>query len=226
MGLTRQPQDGQTEGLGFAVSVRTVQDRLPYLMQGISGPTPTGVRRPTATVSPVSCGEFGPLDGRLTHDNDGFIEIYQANVLWTNFTVNGTFFNPYAASVQGWSYGFNFRTNRSDDDDDYLTIVVTEARRWNLIHRKSDPDQLHDYLASGYISGPFNVSEGGYNRLALRTQGTRGLLYINNADNPIALELSGTIQAGDIEVLTGAFTGHEQMGAVTRFTAFEGECTK
>ena len=70
-------------------------------MQGISGPTPTGVHRSkAATVSPVSCGDaFGPHDGRLTHDNDGFIEIYQANVLWTNLTVNATFFNPYAASV-------------------------------------------------------------------------------------------------------------------------------
>ena len=83
------------EGFGYAVSARTVGETIPSMLAGLrAGVTPT----PTPTPSGAS---FGPVDGFIEHEDDGFIDGYSAGVSASAFSAVATFENPYARSVGG-----------------------------------------------------------------------------------------------------------------------------
>ena len=85
-----------SEGLGFAVSESTVQNRIPGLLSGHS-----------------KVPFFRNGDGALTHDTDEFIELDYPTVEFSAADVfaRATFTNPYDAAVNSWSYGFNIRSS-------------------------------------------------------------------------------------------------------------------
>ena len=80
----------RVEGLSFAVSEKTVQNRIPTLRVGAARPTPTPTRRPTPTPRPSAGGvdSFGPIDGELWHDpSDDRIETEYAGVSMADMIV-------------------------------------------------------------------------------------------------------------------------------------------
>ena len=154
------------EGLGFAVSGTTVQQRIPALKTARAAPTPTPTRRPTPTPHPSTggAGGFGPISGELWHDpSDDFIEQEYADVWMSNFIVSATFTNPYSASSNDWDYGFIIRESGTGSSARYIHIVVTSRGRWDVAWRQGSNGEYQD-IKEGRLSR-FDTSAGGQNKL-------------------------------------------------------------
>ena len=209
------------EGLSFAISGTTVQQQIPTLRAGTPAPTPTPTRRPTATPVPGQTTSFGPTSGELRHDpSDGFIKDQYANVSIVDMMVETTFVNPYSAASNKWDYGFIFRDQVNDSTGAFIQVIATSDRRWHLAWRER-PSADNQRVGGGTIP-TFDTSAGGRNHLRVVAINERGWLFVNG-EFVSALDLSDVTGAGDVAVITGAFTGNEVAGAVTRFENFQGE---
>ena len=209
------------EGLGFAISGTTVQQQIPTLRAGPPAPTPTPTRRPTATPTPGQTADFGPTSGELRHDpSDNAIETQYANVSIADMIVDATFVNPYSAASNKWDYGFILRDHRRyDSAAPFVQVVVTSDRRWYLAWRET-PTADNQRVGGGTIR-TFDTSAGGRNHLRIVAINERGWLFVNG-EFVSSLDLSAVTGVGDVAVITGAFTGDEVAGAVTRFENFRG----
>ena len=205
------------EGVGFAISAVTVQEALPALRAGSSGPAPTPAptSRPTSTPSPVGDYTLGPLSGELQHNPaDGFIETEYAGVLISDIVVEATFVNPYSASADPWDYGFILR---SRVDDPFLQFIVSSNRQWAVM---TGTDAPYDRLGGGTLNR-FETGAEGRNHLMAVIIGERGWFFVNG-DFIADVDLSGATHSGDVAVITGAYTGDVVAGAVTRYEGFTG----
>ena len=210
------------EGVGFAISGTTVQGRIPALKAGSPPPTPAPTRRPTPTPRPGTggTGDFGPIDGELRHDpSDGLIETEYADVSMSDMIVSATFVNPYSAASNSWDYGFFIRDSGSGASARNISVVVTSFGRWELSWREGSSSDSQR-IAEGRLDR-FDTGAGGQNTLWIAAFGERGLLFVNG-EFVSSLDLSNVTGAGDIAAITGAFTGDEVAGAVTRFEEFYG----
>ena len=212
-----ESQSGRpTEGLGFAISGTTVQQQIPTLRAGPPAPTPTPTRRPTATPVPGQTSDFGPTSGELRHDpSDGFIKTEYAKVSIADMMVETTFVNPYSAASNKWDYGFFLRDGITGPA---IHVVVTSDRRWSLMVGDEPPREV---IGGGTLK-TFHTGAGDRNHLRVVTTKERGWLFVNG-EFVSTLDLSSVTGAGDVAVITGAFTGNEVAGAVTRFENFQGE---
>ena len=203
------------EGVGFAISETTVQERIPALKAGAPSPTPTPTRRPTPTPAPSYEGGFGPTSGELWHDpTDNLIKTEDADVFLADAIISATFVNPYSSTTHSWDYGFMFRNELGGP---VVFIVVSSRGAWNLYWREDNNHESQD-ISSGRLK-TFETHNGGSNRLWVLAVGERGYLFANG-DFIAALDLSAVIGAGDVSVVTGAYTGNERAGAVTRYEDF------
>ena len=203
------------EGVGFAISETTVQERIPALKVGAPSPTPTPTRRPTPTPAPSYEGGFGPTSGELWHDpTDNLSETEDADVFLADAIISATFVNPYSSTTHSWDYGFMFRDELGGP---VVFIVVSSRGAWNLYWREDNNHESQD-ISSGRLK-TFETHNGGSNRLWVVAVGERGYLFANG-DFIAALDLSAVIGAGDVSVVTGAYTGNERAGAVTRYEDF------
>ena len=213
-----ESQSGRpTEGLGFAISGTTVQQQIPTLRAGPPAPTPTPTRRPTATPVPGQTSDFGPTSGELRHDpSDGFIKTEYANVSIADMMVETTFVNPYSAASNKWDYGFIFRRENTGPA---IHFAVTSDRRWYLGWRETS--NADTQRVGGGTIPTFDTSAGGRNHLRVVAINERGWLFVNG-EFVSALDLSDVTGPGDLAVMTGAFTGNQVAGAITRFENFRG----
>ena len=203
------------EGVGFAISETTVQERIPALKAGAPSPTPTPTRRPTPTPAPSYEGGFGPTSGELWHDpTDNLIRTEDADVFLADAIISATFVNPYSSTTHSWDYGFMFRDELGGP---VVYIVVSSRGAWELYWREDNNHESQD-ISSGRLK-TFETHNGGSNRLWVVAVGERGYLFVNG-DFIAALDLSAVIGAGDVSVVTGAYTGNERAGAVTRYEDF------
>ena len=203
------------EGVGFAISETTVQERIPMLKAGAPGPTPTPTRGPTPTPAPSHEGDFGPISGELWHDPpDGFVETEDADVFLTDAIIAATFVNPYSPATHSWDYGFMFRDELGGP---VVFIVVSSYGAWELYWKEDNNQESHD-ISSGRLK-TFETQKGGSNRLWVAAVGERGYLFVNG-EFIAALDLSAVTVAGDVSVATGVYTGNERAGAVTRYEDF------
>ena len=206
------------EGLSFAISGTTVQQQIPILRAGTPAPTPTPTRRPTATPIPGRTSSFGPTGGELRHDpSDGFIKTEYANVSVADMMVEATFFNPYSAASNKWDYGFIFRREHTGPA---IHFMVTSDQRWYLAWRETR--NADNQRVGGGTIPTFDTGAGGRNHLRVVAIKERGWLFVNG-EFVSSLDLAAVTRAGDIAVITGAFTGNEVAGAVTRFENFRGD---
>lgn len=197
------------EGLGFAVSEKTVQGQIPMLRANDS--------RPADTLATGPSGDFGPLDGELRHSPDNaFIETQFAGVAMADMVVEATFVNPYSAAFALWDYGFTLRKNRNDP---FINIVVASDMSWSVIIRDRTPG--HEEISGGGSLWNLDTSDGGRNRLRVVAVGERGWLFVNG-EFISSFALPEEIRTGDVAVITGAYGGSELAGAVTRFEDFQG----
>ena len=208
------------EGLGFAISGTTVQLLVPALKAASPAPTPTPTRRPTATPTPGLAGGFGPTSGELQHDpSDGFIKTEYAGVDMADMIVSATFVNPYSASSNSWDYGFIIRDGGAGSSTGFTQLVVTSSGRW-VVSSREDGNSEGQTTAQGTLRR-FDTSAGGRNLVWFAAFGESGLLFVNG-DFISMLDLSDVAWSGDVAAITGAFTGDEVAGAVTRFEDFQG----
>ena len=179
------------EGFGFAVSAWTLRESLQAMTAGARiGPTPT------PTPLPGTGATFGPVDGVLMDEPDGFIETFRANVTLDDFSAVATFENPSNAE---WDYGFLFRRaglNR------FHAVVIDETGYW--YHRVRQGTEEGDHLdrgqASSFLDGPSNANE-----IRIVALGDEGWFFLNGAF--IAkLDLSSGDKTGDIAAISGYFT--------------------
>ena len=206
------------EGVGFAISGTVVQGEIPTLLAGVTAtatPTPRSTATPTAV--PDGASDFGPIDGTLWQDPaDAFIETQEMDVWMTNVMVEATFTNPYDASSHSWDYGFILRRPRGDED--FVQVVVSSYKRWELNVGATAPYRTLNDGTVPYI----NTSVGGRNRLRVIAMGERGLFFVNG-NFVSTLDLSDVTHTGDVALMTGAFTGGEVAGEVTRYQGFRVE---
>ena len=206
------------EGLGFAVSERTVQARIPTLKVAQAGPTPTPTHRPTPI--PVAGGGYGygPEDGELWHDpSGGFIKTEYARVSLSDFIVSATFTNPYSAASNPWDYGFIIRASGTDAARRFIQIVVNGRGLWTVDWRQGTGGEKRE-IADGALK-QFNTGRDGQNTIWLAVFDGRGLLFVNG-DFISELDLSEVTGPGDVAIGTGFFTGGEVAGAVTHYMDF------
>ena len=186
-----ETQSGRpTEGLGFAISGTTVQERIPTLQSGTARPvaTPTMTPRPDAG-EPNS---FGPISGELWHDqSDGFIKTEYANVLMADMVIEATFINPYSSSYNSWDYGLIFRQNRNAP---FIHVAnrgaVTES--WAV---KSGEDAPYNHVGGGTLEN-LDTGAGGKNHLGVITIGERGWFFRQRRVCLYCLDLSDANQSG------------------------------
>ncbi|MGB9578452.1 MAG: hypothetical protein ACPL3S_04205, partial [Halothiobacillaceae bacterium] len=161
---------------------------------------------------------FGPDDGAIAHEEDGYIETYSAGVNLRDFIVEATFHNPYPTTTGSWDYGFLFRDTGSNSQ---YRLSIHSDRSWHLDNAVPDPngDGWHsDEIASGAIPG-LNISGNGYNTVKLICIGSKGYLFVNQTF--IAeLDLSARTDSGDVIVATGIYNGDEINGYSTRYENF------
>ena len=222
-GYELSPDGRPVDLLSFAISGTVVQERLPGLQASVSAvaPTPTpAAPRPTPSYGGGNGGGFGPLSGTLRHNpGDGLIETEYARVSLSDLSVTATFTNPYAASANDWDYGLLIRDSGRGDASRHISIVVTSSKYWEVSWRSGNSVSGITTIDEGRLA-VFDTSSGGQNTLTLFAAGDRGLLFVNSEFIAL-LDLSDVRSAGDIAVITGAFSGNERAGAVTRYENFQ-----
>ena len=154
----------------------------------------------------------------LRHDpSDGFIKTEYADVFLTDFIVAATFVNPFTAASAPWDYGFIIRKSGVEATSRFITVAVTSSGHWEAFWRQGSGSESQ-VIANGTLRS-FETGTGGQNKLWLAAIGERGLLFVNG-DFISMLDLSDITGPGDVAVITGAFTGDEVAGAVTRYEDF------
>ena len=211
------------DNVGFAIAAPTIQEQL-HTLKAAPPPTPTPTPRPTTEPTPESTptpsGEyaFGPLNGELLHDpDDGFIKTEFVDVSLDDLMVEATFTNPYDASEHNWDYGFFLRYDRTDDDPNFLQIVVDSRGRWAV---KSGSGAPYTQVAAGNISG-LKLQAGQQNHIMVVALEERGWLFVNGAFVG-SFDLTDVTVSGDVAIMTGAYTGSEKAGASTKYENFRG----
>ena len=209
--------DFGAEGIGFAISARTVTERVPVLRAGSAVPTTTPVS-PTPIPNTTEGYDFGPTNGDLFHDpSDNFIKTDYAGVTISDMVIEATFVNPYSESSKSWSYGFFLRYDVTDYDPPFLQFIVSSNRSWAVW---TGTDAPYDRVGGGTV-GNLKTGSGGRNHLMVVAIGVRGWFFVNG-EHIASVDLSSVAGPGDIAVITGAYTGHEVAGAVTRYEGFKG----
>ena len=194
-----------------------MKERVPVLRAGTAVPTTTPVS-PTPTPNTTGQYDFGPMNGELRHNpSANSIKAEYVSVSIADMIVEATFVNPYATSTNSWDYGFFVRNDWRDDDAPFLQFVVSSTRRWAVNAGANAP---YERIGAGTV-GSLNTGAGGRNHLMVVTIGERGWFFVNG-DFVAAVDLGTVLRDGDIAVITGAYTGDEIAGAVTRYEGFKG----
>ena len=219
LGRRFSPGGVPLDGVGFAISARTIDAALPGMERTLSAitlPTPTVVSTPRATSPPGDqFRQFWLDDGELPHDDDGFIEEKAIVSDIRNFNIFADFTVPYSATVGNWNFGFVFR-NAQDGNLSY--VVLTQDGNYFNYLREQGNDQL---VSSGLVDN-LNVLVSSINTVTLVVIEDRGWLFVN-FDFVTDLDLSGTQESGQLAIATGLFSGSEVPGYTTRFQNVIGE---
>ena len=210
------------QGVGFAISATTLREQIPVLKSVDGAASTVPGRRPGSTPTYGASGDywFGPISGELWHDpSNGLIESEYADVFSADMIVSATFANPYSTSSNPWDYGFMLRNSGTGSYGRYIQVVVTSSGRWDVVWRQGKSHGSNE-IASGTLKA-FDTGAGGKNNVTVFAFGAHGLLFVNG-EFISTLDFSDVTGAGSVGVITGAYTGDESAGAVTRFEDFEG----
>ncbi|MBK8900189.1 MAG: serine/threonine protein kinase [Anaerolineaceae bacterium] len=156
---------------------------------------------------------YGPNSGELVHVLDDLIKLETADVDELNFIAEATFVNPFAAAVNGWDYGFSFRTNGSYK---YWLVLASEGN-WALADRQGSADN-EVTVAEGDLDN-LNLGDGDTNSLRLIAWGDVGYFFVND-EFIDSLDLSSNLDPGEVEAITAFYFDHELEGEATGFVDF------
>jgi len=196
--------------LGFAVAPGTIAASIPTLRNGpfALAATPTPVQ--TGAGGPM----FGPKDGTILHDPVRRLSVMvDAEVDITDAMVSATFVNPYSLTTGSWSYGVRLRVSGLAAH----TVFLRSAQRWHHWLNDAAGNPVRS-IASGQHDG-IVVAEDGENTVCVVTAGSRGWFSINDV-HVATLDLSGLTNNGDVEVVTGLYSGDQKTNEVTEYESF------
>ena len=179
------------ENIGFAISMRTVEQELDYLEFGTTvlvTPTRQPTRTPTrvatrqATVVPSQAG----MSGLLVHDpDDGSIGCsqnrYDATVITDQSTDSAAFLRFEVPNVRQWSIGFLYHDSDSSGSDS-ATIIWSEgpddvfARHWS----REGGENIHDPPSERIGRNILRYGRGQWNELSFRTTSSGTYLRLND----------------------------------------------
>ncbi len=155
---------------------------------------------------------IGPVSGELIHDQSDYVISSSAEVSLKNLIIEATFTNPYGSNENAWDYGFFFRDTGGDHQ--YRLSVNSDAT-WSFDY-VDDPNWNN--LDNGSLTG-LDTSATGKNVVRLVVINDRALFYLN--ENFIAtLDTSAKQTAGDVYIVTAAYSGNEIVGRSTQYTDF------
>ena len=171
---------------------------------------------------PVSASSEDSQDsarvGRIVHyPEKTTIKNHHAGVTVNDAIISATFGNPYGAQSGRWDYGFYIRNDRGTNRGTFMYLAVTSEGNWQLKWRDratKTTETIHQSTVDNLNTGP-----GEENTLWVAAIGNRGAFFIND-EFVSMLDLSASNRAGDVAVITGVYSGHEQAGAATPYRAF------
>ena len=209
--VIRESRSGvPVEGFGFAVAAETVRLALSDLTAGggAAATTPT----PNPSTGSGSSSRFGPTDGSLPHNTDGYIKGYHSGVYVSDFAAEIRFENPFAASAGNWDYGFIFRHS---EEGSFHAVVVTGRGEWRHYLRQGGFDDMRGNGRAPELGTGADAA----NELRLVVADTIGWFFVNDELTAV-LDLEGNESKGDVSAITGYHEGAEISGQSTRFTNF------
>lgn len=185
VGIVSSRRDPVTaENIGFAISMRTVEQELDYLEVGRTvqaSPTPRPTRVPT--VGPSTSG----VTGVLAHDPDsGSIGCsssrYSNTVISNNTTDSAAYLRFEVPNVRQWSIGFLYHDPATGGTTDTATVVYANpdgdlfASHWVRVDGEDvGKDELEFISAHELMDGA-----GQTNELSFRTSSKGSVLRLND----------------------------------------------
>ncbi len=159
-----------------------------------------------------------PKAGRIQHNpNKDTIKSHHAGVTVKDAIISATFKNPYSAQSGQWDYGFYIRDDRRTNRGTFMYLAVTSEGNWHLKWRDR-ATKATQTIQQGTVDN-LHTGLGEENTLWVAAIGNRGVFFFNN-EFVSMLELSASNRAGDAAVITGVFSGNEQIGRTTRYREF------
>jgi serine/threonine-protein kinase len=172
-----------------------------------NAPSPPATSVGSGNIAP----NFGPANGRITHELDDRAESEFALVNLRDFATEVTFGNPFAGS--SWDMGITFRQVEANDE---FRLVIRGDGLWSLNNRTGDAD---NFVNEGDVTRLLNLAENGRNKVTLIANGDTGYFLLN--DQFIStLDLSSRSAIGDIAISTGYYLDSERAGAATTYEGF------
>ena len=215
VGMNTSGYSGEVaQGFGFAIKFDVLSSRLTALKAGQSS-LPTPVSTPAVVTTQTPGFVFGPESGSIDHDpNDGFIDVHRADVSVSDALIEARFFNPYAASVATWSYGFIFRSGIANQ---FHFVGIRSTGHW--FHTLRASSEKSEYIAEDTYSPHINSGGQRSNFLRIITRGSEGWLFIN--ERFVAeLELDGLTSSGTVSLVGAYWRDDAVAGRSTRFDKF------
>ena len=187
------------DGVGWAISVRTVEAALPSLENGLRV-----VVVPTPTADAGQSNWIDRID--LVHRADGFLEEHLVRDDVRNFSIGAFFEVPHGTAVGGWTAGILFRRSAAAGN---WRLYIASNGYWSLTLQRGDGSFEH--RNSGDISILSKVGE--QNGLFLSTTGDRAEFSVNGQliSN---LDLSGGPYSGYLAIAI-EFEGDGVLGYTT-----------
>lgn len=176
---------------------------------------------PGGTLPTVASGSgeaSPPKAGRIVHNPDKTtIKTHHAGVTVKDAIISATFKNPYSAQSAQWDYGVYIRDNWRTGSGTFMYLVVTSEGKW-LLKWRDRARKITQTIQQSTVDN-LNTGPGEENTLWVAALGNRGMFFINDKFVSM-LDLSAASQAGDVAVITGVFSGNEQIGAATHYREF------
>ena len=213
IGIVSSRRDPVTaENIGFAISMRTVEQELDYLEVGRTvqaSPTPRPTRVPTVVPS------TGGVSGLLVHDPDsGTIGCstnrYDATVISADTIDSAAFFRFEVPNVGHWSIGFLYHDPVARGTN-AATIIWSDgpgdifARHWT----RQNGEDVHEPPSERIGRSVLKTGSGQWNELSFRTTSSGTFLRLNDesAITVPASQLSRRI--GWSQLCVGFHTGED-----------------
>ena len=217
-GGLRYDSEGQPlEGLGFAISARTLDVALLGMestLKPVSTPIPP---TPVSTPTPER-GEYYRDRVELRHEEgDGQLERHSVWEDIDNFTVYADFEVPYSSDVGEWDSGYMFRYENGATGWIGWRIYVHSNGWWNLtLHSYNGDSDSFEKRADGWFPdlSTLSTNPGESNHLQLTVTGNRGVFRVNR-ELVATVDLSGGPESGSLHAAIGFKAGTEVDGYTT-----------
>ena len=148
---------------------------------------------------------FGPISGMLYHNNNNNIESQWAGVSLNNFVIRTIFINPY--DNKPWDYGFRFRSINGQG----YRLTFFSNQTWKLTYHLSDIP-----INEGFLENLL-LGESQRNDIYLFVDNDHIKISVNGSEVASFIIPSDHLEAGDIGISTGIWSGDKSPGETTYF---------